>query len=345
MQRKDEILAKKAKLAELRRQREEREQRQKEARRESVLDDGSGVKVPTPQRSTDRQELDSFIETLVGERPGSRGPGTGTASPAGRKSRPSSTLSNVQVGAETYEQARANAAPSSYVTASTQTSGSNGVQLSTAQAQSVKKSPIDTYEKAVQTSDEWSQPRRRISAGSDSDSGYDASPAETLATTRAPSRKQREMEEELRQNLRREIEEELKAAQDLSLNGQDPFKPSKFPARGLSTEELNAVTSSDDFVDFVERSSKVIEKALDQDYDVLANYALDGLEDADEDEDETYGSLEGKRGRRIKQTSQFWDERWSKKRMISDLSFSPKVRLLPSFDDSNLTRNSFLSFF
>ena len=45
MQRKDEILAKKAKLAELRRQREEREQRQKESgKRESLL--GDPLEVP-----------------------------------------------------------------------------------------------------------------------------------------------------------------------------------------------------------------------------------------------------------------------------------------------------------
>lgn len=46
MQRKDEILAKKAKLAELRRQREEREQRQKEGKRESLLAEPSEVYCP-----------------------------------------------------------------------------------------------------------------------------------------------------------------------------------------------------------------------------------------------------------------------------------------------------------
>ena len=326
MQRKDEILAKKAKLAELRRQREEREQRQKETRRESVLDDGSGIKAPTPGRSADRQELDSFIETLVGERPGSRGPGTGTASPAGKKSRPSSTLSNVQVGTETYEQARGHAALPNYATASTQTSGSAGVQLDTAPAQPAPKPPVDTYEKAVQTLEDRWLPQRRKSLGSGSDSELDASSAGTLQNSKRPSKKQKEREEELRQNLRREIEEELKAAQDLRLDGQNLSKQSKYPARGLSTEELSAVTSSDDFLDFVERSSKVIEKALDQDYDVLTNYAMDGLGELDEDEDENYVSLKGKRGRRIKQTAQFWDEKWSKKRIISDLSFSHKVR-------------------
>jgi hypothetical protein len=113
----------------------------------------------------------------------------------------------------------------------------------------------------------------------------------------------------------------------LTLDGPIPTGPSKSPARGLTDEEVNAVTASEEFLDFVERSSKVIEKALDQDYDVLADYALDGADGIDEDEDEGYGSSVGKKGRRIKQVAQFYDERWSKKRMISDICFSPKVEI------------------
>lgn len=142
------------------------------------------------------------------------------------------------------------------------------------------------------------------------------------------SRREREKEEELRRNLRREIEEELKAIKDPIPDDPAPAAQEKFPARALTDEELNAVTSSEDFLDFVERSSKVIERALDQEYDVLANYALDGLERIDDDDDEGYGSSKGKKGRRIREVMQFYDERWSKKRMISDLSFSPKVRLI-----------------
>ena len=317
MQRKDEILAKKAKLAELRRQREEREQRQKEGRRESHLDDGSGARSSsTPRKSTDRQELDTFIETLVGERSGTRSP-AGTASPA-RKSRPTSTLGAVQVGSETYEQAQGNA-PSNYTTASTQTQDTGNEEP---QPSFQKKPPIDTYEKGVQTSEDWNFSRRRRSTSADSGSDEGESPSLSPRAKKL-SRRQREREEELRQNLRKEIEEELEAAKDLSLDGQVLSAPSKFPARGLTIEELNAVTSSEDFLDFVERSSKVIEKALDQDYDLLADYALDGVEGVDDD-DEAYTST-GKKGRRLRQIAQFWDERWSKKRMISDLGFSPKV--------------------
>ena len=108
--------------------------------------------------------------------------------------------------------------------------------------------------------------------------------------------------------------------------GSAPAVHANYPARPLTSEELNAVTSSKDFLEFVDRSSKVIEKALDQDYDVLADYGLDGLEGLNEEEDEGYASSKARKGRRIKEVAQFYDERWSKKRMISDVGFSPKVR-------------------
>lgn len=95
-----------------------------------------------------------------------------------------------------------------------------------------------------------------------------------------------------------------------------------FPARILTNEELNAVTSSEDFMEFVERSSKVIERALDQEYDVLADYGLSGANGVGDDDE--YGNTGGRGRRKIKEIAQFYDERWSKKRMISAIDFSPK---------------------
>ena len=286
------------------------------------------VKVSTPIRQTDRKELDSFIDTLVGEK--TRDGNAGTSSPASRKSRPSSAFGAGNVGAETYDSTSSQIRPTvAYASAGTQT-------ISTAQVESTHERPpaltrkstaeVLTYSKGVQTSDPWSPQRQRRSSGDFSDSDADGSPSALRSPTKRRSRREREREEELRQNLRREIEEELKVAKDLSLDVPIPTGPSKFPARGLTDEETNAVTASEDFLEFVERSSKVIEKALDQDYDVLADYALDGA-DVESDEDEGFGSSRGKKGRRVRQIAQFYDERWSRKRMISDVNFSPKVRL------------------
>lgn len=183
---------------------------------------------------------------------------------------------------------------------------------------------VFSYSKAVQTTEEWGTQTSRPKAFEAEDEDDGELPVTSTPSKRL-SRRMRDREEELRENIRREIEEELKLAQDLTVDG--PLKTSQstskanFPARALTGEELNAVTSSEDFMDFVERSSKVIERALDQEYDILADYALSGANGV-EDEDDVYGT--GKGRRRVKEVAQFFDERWSKKRMVSDINFSPK---------------------
>lgn len=182
---------------------------------------------------------------------------------------------------------------------------------------------VITYSKGVQASIDWAPPRAGEPGGSDTDD--DASPARSPKTKRL-SRRQKEKDDEIRDQLRREIEEELRAAQHAPQDGAaPPSSDQNFPFKTLTDEELAAVENSDEFIGFVERSTKVLERALDQqlDYDILADYALGGP-DLD-DEDEGYGSGGGKKGRRTKEIAQFWDERWSKKRMVSDLAFSTKV--------------------
>ena len=118
------------------------------------------------------------------------------------------------------------------------------------------------------------------------------------------------------------MEDEIRAASHSAVDTATAAQPN-FPARTLTNEELGAMQESEDFVAFVERSTKVLERALDQQYDILQDYALRGVDVSDEDEG--YGSGGAKKGRRIKEVAQFWDERWSRKRMISDLNFSTKV--------------------
>ena len=174
-----------------------------------------------------------------------------------------------------------------------------------------------TYSKGVQTQD----------LGTDTGDGRDGSGDESEGSPtrlrKRLSRRERERDEELRQNLRKEIEEELKA---LQLDEEAVKKEGKenFPARTLTHDELNAVQGSDDFLEFVERSSKVIERALEEEYDVLADYAVRGISTLDEDEDEQ-GMSKGRKGRRIREVQQFQDERWTKRRMLSDLDYSSKV--------------------
>jgi dynein intermediate chain len=205
-----------------------------------------------------------------------------------------------------------------------------------------KEKEVITYSKGVQASIEWS-PMKSRGAGAGSDTERDNSPTRSPQSKRL-SRRQKEKDEEIRTQLRKEIEEELKVAREAAQDGTIPSSSDEnFPFKALSDEELTAVENSEEFIGFVERSTKVLERALDQqlDYDILADYALGGV--SVDDEDEGYGSSGGKKGRRIKEIAQFWDERWSKKRMISDLDFSTKVFFPAHVEMRSLTKYSSLN--
>lgn len=283
---------------------------------------------PGQNRSENRHELENLISSLIGES-GSPAPGSPAAS------------------------ARSQSRPTSYASPSKATDTDDEAQLAGEQAQlpqqpkfipsgqpqklsfaplttvyeiksdQVKKEVL-TYSKGVQTNEYWTPDQ----PANDGVNGDRPGSKDRLATEQQQAR-----EEELRQNIRHEIEEELVALRSAQPN--DPVSSgatkTNFPARTLTEEELNAVTSSHDFLDFVERSSKVIERALDEEYDVLADYrqSLSGLDD--EDADFRRG------GRRLREVLQFYDDRWSKKRMISDVQFSPKH---PELLLASYTKNS-----
>lgn len=249
----------------------------------------------------------------------------GESSPRGRGSRPNSVLSGGQLSGENVE---AYSPSTRAVSQSIATQTTNELpELALHEPPPAPKPEIVTYSKGVQT-DTWVDPEKPP-VDEDADASLDSGEEGTSRANKHLSRRERERDEEIRESLRKEIEEEVKATQDLADGGgsTEPAGPMRYPLRTLTEDELHAVTLSGDFLDFMDRSSKVIERALDEEYDVLADYGLGGV-GAEEDEDEDYRG--GKKRRELKQTAQFWDERWSKKRMISDISFSPKV-CMPSF--------------
>lgn len=165
-----------------------------------------------------------------------------------------------------------------------------------------------TYSKGVQT-----EPFTDAGVGTEDDF-EDETP---VRARRRSSRKQKEMDEEIRANLRKEIEEELKAAQNGTMSGSiQPSAQQRFPLRQLTSNELNAVTSSNDFQSFIERSSKVIERALDEEYDLLADYTRPTTFDTEEDSF-------SKPSQSLRETLQLYSASHSKRRMITDLHFSP----------------------
>lgn len=342
-QRKDEILAKRAKLAELKRTRElrEREKSQRESltpgsaevifscqRPYCLLIQLSQAGRSSPSRAEARKELDDLISSLV-DKPHS-GRSSRGASPAAKASRPSSiggttalSSEGVDAGPETPIKEK-----SAYTTSQATQTLAEGEVSTAYEVAPAPRPTVTTYSVGVQTTETWSPQHDEFS---DDELGRVSSPTLSPRKQKRLSRIEQEREDELRANLRKEIEEELKALKDPTQADLSEDAVQRFPARALTDEETNAVTSSEEFLDFVDRSSKVIERALDQEYDVLADYALDGLDEYDEDEDEGYASSRGRKGRRLKEVAQFYDERWCKKRMISDINFSPKVRAFYSF--------------
>ncbi|KAI5817098.1 WD40-repeat-containing domain protein [Pyronema omphalodes] len=299
-QRKAEIAAKRQRLAEIKRRNAER-QSASTARRSQELSEVVSAPIP---RAYNRESIESLVRDLVGERPASTGPGSSF-----RGSRPNSVLSTAASAIGTQDGSVSEILTSPIIPralgptpeSTTGTINTTNLQMmqtiSTAPVTVVYDAPpspipeVVTYSKEVQTAETWTEP---VNAAS-----------EELTP---------EKEEELREKLRKEIEEELRQLhldddEAKTLKGEEKG----FFARELSDEEKAAITASDDFLDFIERSSKVVERALDMEYDVLADY---GLGVSAEDEDQS--------GRRLKEVTQFYDERWSKKRMISDINWSPK---------------------
>ncbi|KAM7224581.1 cytoplasmic dynein 1 intermediate chain 2 [Rhypophila decipiens] len=307
-QRRDEIIAKRERLAELKRQRELRAS-QATASRQSI---GTDLISPTPSRLENRREIESLIKNLVGE-----SLSTGANSPARRGSRPNSVLSAGELSNETSDIGSLQIGQQKAPTPQPQV-------LSTVSLTTIYECPpspvkeVFSYSKGVQTTEEWTPPNRaRAFSESDNEELPTATPSKRL------SRRERDREEELREKIRREIEEELKATRELVTDGVlKPTSAANFPVRALTGEELKAVTQSNDFMDFLDRSTKVIEKALDQEYDILTDYTLQVV-DVDDD-DEQHGNIGGKGRRKVKEVVQFYDDRYSKKRMISSIDFSPK---------------------
>ncbi|EXJ77979.1 hypothetical protein A1O3_09138 [Capronia epimyces CBS 606.96] len=306
--RKDELLAKKARLAELKRQRELRQEQYVSSRR-------SIGEAPSPGKTAEerRSEIDSLVSSLIDSRRDS------TATPSRRESRPSSVHGTGQV----TPQNEVEPSPRRFMqSTSTQTEPTDAsfpiYDDAAAHERAPPKKEYITYSKSVQT-----EPYTEDSAYVQEDSdGNDLS----LSSHKRSSRRDQERDEEIRQNLRREIEEEVRATVNRdSVDVVSSASQQRFPLRTLTTNELNAVVASSDFVAFVERSSKVIERALDLDdeYDLLTDYTRTSTLDDDEDGNDAPYSRIGKKSHSLRESLQLFSDRYTRRRIVSDIQFSP----------------------
>jgi dynein intermediate chain len=184
-----------------------------------------------------------------------------------------------------------------------------------------------TYSKGIQTED-------TADAGIETDAEREN---DLPVRSRRNTRRETERDEEIRARLRKEIEEEIRATQSGNLTDTStPAAQQRLPLRPLTSTEVNAVTASDDFVSFLERSTKVIERALDEDYDLLADYTRTAALNDSDDDDSPY-SRTSKKSHSLREVHQLYSERHTRRRMISDLQFSPHF---PELLLSSHTKNS-----
>ncbi|KAL2414745.1 Cytoplasmic dynein 1 intermediate chain 2 [Exophiala dermatitidis] len=307
--RKEELLAKKARLAELKRQRELRQEQYASTRR-------SIGEVPSPSKTAEerRSEIDSLVSSLIDSRRES------TATPSRRESRPSS-VHGTGTGQTTPQNDVEPASRRPMQSTSTQTEPTDATfpiyeDAAVGERAPPKKEYI-TYSKGVQT-EPYTEDTVQAREGSDEDELSQRS-------RKRLSKRDQEKDEEIRQALRREIEEEIKATFNQGSTNQSTSQQ-RFPLRNLTNNELNAVVSSPDFVAFVERSSKVIERALDMDdeYDLLADYTRTStLDDDDEDDTNNPYSRTGKKAHSLRESLQLFSDRYTRRRIVSDIQFSP----------------------
>ena len=136
---------------------------------------------------------------------------------------------------------------------------------------------------------------------------------ERLAEVESAAAREKELDEES-VRLEKEIEADIRGNPGripLVHHTHDPWNPD------LTEEERVIILTAPEFVDFVESSTKIIQRALNDNYDYIRDYTL-GAESGVDD-------LEGKR---VKRVCAFFDERYGKNRSITDVDWSPKVGTL-----------------
>ncbi|KAK9367841.1 WD40-repeat-containing domain protein [Lipomyces kononenkoae] len=284
-QRRAEIEAKKAKLADLRRQ---REQRLQTAHHSPARDAVCTIPSFSSRNTADRRsDIDKLVASLVGSpRSQSRLPEYSDRqerseaiidTPLLPRKLPQSDLSPTII--TLYD-----APPSAQS------------QLTQRKADESTSREVITYTKEVQTTESFLAEELQ----------FEAAHLESNVACSVES------EQEMKERLRREIKEELKLESGHSPNAEnEPLTP-LMKMKDLHPVKISELLQSVKFCQFIERSGRIVERALDDDYDILVDYASDF-----QDKDESHA--EG-----VKQLDQFFMDKWSTGRAVTAIDWSQK---------------------
>ncbi|CAB4410191.1 unnamed protein product [Rhizophagus irregularis] len=123
-------------------------------------------------------------------------------------------------------------------------------------------------------------------------------------------------EDEIRSKIVKEFEEaekQRKAYEEEQKIKAEIEKKREAKLWELSEEEKKIIFNLPEFRDFIDTSTKYVERAINENYDIMRDYR-EG-EDVDDDEEE---------GPRVKYVCSYFDDRWNKNRSVTDVNWSKK---------------------
>ncbi|RIA97919.1 WD40-repeat-containing domain protein [Glomus cerebriforme] len=121
-------------------------------------------------------------------------------------------------------------------------------------------------------------------------------------------------EDEIRVKILKEQEEKEKARQaaleEERLRIEDEKKKMQ-QLKDISEDDRKKIISSNEFVEFIDHSTKIVERALNENYDYMKDYSI--IKDNENDDQS---------GSRVKYVNSFFDDRWTKNRSVTDVNWS-----------------------
>lgn len=121
-------------------------------------------------------------------------------------------------------------------------------------------------------------------------------------------------EEELRQRVLKEKEIDAEEALDRELEAESVKLDEEIEQeiQDIPPEELAGILAAPELLEFVDRTTKIFHRALNDHYDYIRDYRVGTETGGDESEG------------RVKRVCEFWDERYGKNRSITDVDWSPQ---------------------
>ncbi|KAJ1832011.1 hypothetical protein LPJ63_003863 [Coemansia sp. RSA 2711] len=291
--RREELEKKRAKLAELRRQREERKRAAVQAREQQT----------TGSSKMDTQDINDLVNSLVGDRarsPSSQA-GTGTArlsreaSGIGRdRSISSATSIGTQMGSPVPRAATPGMAASP-----------PAVEAPTVGGMAAGPRVLPEFKTSSMVIFDF-PPKERIVYNKEMQTVDSAAePDENLLTEEEIERRVQEIR--TKDEAVRAAKEEERARREAEAKAREN------EIRRLTDEQRASILESSEFAAFIDQRSRVMERALDEEYDFMVDYTLAAATEA-----------EDAGGEQLKLALEFHDDRVSRGRSVMDLAWSSR---------------------